>query len=136
MEKRKILFKGRLIEQEYIEYFGNWFFGDLIQYANGQVAIRQQETGAEYLVDPRTVCQSIEVLDKTNDLLFHHDLVYLFGNTNEVHDIVFCDGSYGYKTDHSFYPFSSHGGIKIYNGKTNDIEKVGNRWDRLIINKK
>ena len=52
---RTIEFRGIIKNPD--DLFNGFIYGDLIHYANGNVAIRQKETGQEFEVDPETVGQ-------------------------------------------------------------------------------
>ena len=60
---REILFRGIVKDEERRKFFDGWFYGDLIHYANGDVYIRQPQTGSEEQVIPETVGQYIGVND-------------------------------------------------------------------------
>ena len=54
---REIDFRAKLKKQENIDLFGEWFYGDLIHYADGSVYIRQKETGTTLEAIQETVGQ-------------------------------------------------------------------------------
>lgn len=69
---REILFRGKPIDEETI--IGNdFYYGDLCHYANGEVTIRQPETGYEIAVLPETVGQFTGITDVNGVKVFEGD---------------------------------------------------------------
>lgn len=78
---RKILFRGKPIDEETI--IGNdFYYGDLCHYANGEVTIRQPETGSEIAVLPETVGQFMGITDKNGVKIFEGDIINETGKVN------------------------------------------------------
>ena len=71
---REILFRGKPIDEETI--IGNdFYYGDLCHYANGEVTIRQPETGYEIAVLPETVGQFTGITDVNGVKVFEGDII-------------------------------------------------------------
>lgn len=78
---REILFRGKPIDEETI--IGNdFYYGDLCHYANGEVTIRQPETGYEIAVLPETVGQFMGITDKNGVKVFEGDIINETGKVN------------------------------------------------------
>ena len=76
---REILFRGKPIDEETI--IGNdFYYGDLCHYANGEVTIRQPETGSEIAVLPNTIGQFTGITDRNGKKIFEGDIL----KTNEA----------------------------------------------------
>ena len=82
---REILFRGKPTDKETI--IGNdFFYGDLIHYYTGGLAIRQQETGTELEVQANTVGQYTGLTDKNGEKIFekqiskNNDIVCVYKN--------------------------------------------------------
>ena len=79
---RDILFRGVIENDESREFFGNWFYGDLINYSNGDTFIRQRETGSLHEVITETVGQFTGMLDKNKTRIFEGDIIEMSGGLN------------------------------------------------------
>ena len=82
---REILFRGKPIYEETI--IGNdFYYGDLCHYANGEVTIRQPETGYEMAVVPETIGQFTGITDRTGKKIFEGDIIKtdLFGKNHFI----------------------------------------------------
>lgn len=66
--KREILFKAKSICKHSI-FNKDWVYGDLVQFIDGSIYIRQRETNSHVRINPETVCQFIK------DDLFENDIV-------------------------------------------------------------
>ena len=83
---REILFRGKPIDEETI--IGNdFYYGDLCHYANGEVTIRQPETGYEIAVLPETVGQFTGFTDINGVKIFDGDKL---GRGIVVYDEHYC----------------------------------------------
>lgn len=82
---REILFRGKPIFEETI--IGNdFYYGDLCHYANGEVTIRQPETGYEMAVVPETIGQFTGITDRNGKKIFEGDIIKtdLFGKNHFI----------------------------------------------------
>jgi len=77
---REIIFKGRVKDEEQSEFYDKWFYGDLIQLADGSTFIRQQESGTGLEVIPETVGQYSGVRDRNGNKIFEGDIVDTHAN--------------------------------------------------------
>ena len=81
---RTILFRG------YIKYpsdiINGFWYGDLIHYANGDIYIRQVETGMEHEVVPESVGQFTGITDRNGKKIFEGDIIKtdLFGKNHFI----------------------------------------------------
>lgn len=127
--KKEILFKGIVIDESTI-FFGEWFYGDLIQYVDGTVYIRQVQTNSMLQVHPETVCQFTGLLDKNGNKIFEGDKIN--GNSNYEYTIIFNDYSFSAVhnslIDHENLPLI-WGKIHRFNECGIEIEIIGNIHD-------
>ena len=93
--KREVLFKGIVIDDGSI-LEGEWFYGDLIQYVDGTVYIRQVETNSMLQVHPETVCQFTELFTGKKEKVYEGD--WLENPKGERGYVVFMDGAYWIRT--------------------------------------
>ena len=82
---REILFRGKPIYEETI-IGNNFYYGDLCHYANGEVTIRQPETGYEMAVVPETIGQFTGITDRNGKKIFEGDIIKtdLFGKNHFI----------------------------------------------------
>ena len=82
---REILFRGKPIYEETI-IGDNFYYGDLCHYANGEVTIRQPETGYEMAVLPETIGQFTGITDRNGKKIFEGDIIKtdLFGKNHFI----------------------------------------------------
>lgn len=82
---REILFRGKPIYEETI-IGDNFYYGDLCHYANGEVTIRQPETGYEMAVVPETIGQFTGITDRNGKKIFEGDIIKtdLFGKNHFI----------------------------------------------------
>ena len=82
---REILFRGKPIYEETI-IGDDFFYGDLCHYANGEVTIRQPETGYEMAVVPETIGQFTGITDRNGKKIFEGDIIKtdLFGKNHFI----------------------------------------------------
>lgn len=66
---KNIHYRGLIKNKEKVELFGKWWYGDLIHYANGDVGIRQIETGSEFEVKPDSIGVYIKDIDTMSDII-------------------------------------------------------------------
>ena len=118
--KRKILFRGKIRDKEQAEFFEDWWYGDLIQRANGAVFIRQQETGSELEVHPKTVGQYTGITDKFGNKIFEDDIVVITSISERVRIVRFARGTFEVVSKNIIYNISEF----IY-----DYKRLGNIHD-------
>jgi hypothetical protein len=82
---REILFRGIILHPT--DMFSGFWYGDLIQFADGTVGIRQQQTGTEMQVIPDSVGQFTGLLDKNGTRIFEGDKVSL----NSIESVILWD---------------------------------------------
>ena len=119
---RKILFRGIILHPNNI--LNGWFYGDLIQFADGTVAIRQQETGKIQHVISETVGQFTGLLDKNKTKAFECDKVRIFAtvfNTEIIAKVIYEGGR--------FLLQSIQSGTK-WDLEARDFEIIGNIHDK------
>ena len=131
---RENLYQAIIKDEERREFFDGWFYGDLIHYANGDVYIRQSQTGSEEQVIPETVCQQINRKDKNGANLFECD----YDAKGNI--IVWCDKCMGWQFGQLDIPtnevvISCHwcDGNFGFQDQINDFEKVGNIRDHFYL---
>jgi hypothetical protein len=72
---REIEFRGVILNNDDRDFFGTWWYGDLIHFANGGVGIRQVETGKTLEVIPETVGQFTGITDMYTQKIFEGDIL-------------------------------------------------------------
>ena len=113
---REIDFRGKLKKQEDIDLFGEWFYGDLIHYADGSVHIRQKETGTTLEVHHGTVGQLSGMKDGIGTKIYDGDILYSVlddetdprGYVEIYNKVCFMNGSFGFIGENTgdFHSFS------------------------------
>jgi hypothetical protein len=98
---REILFKGKIKDEEKSELFGSWWYGDLIHYANGDICIRQMETGMELQVIPESICQLVERIEenkfKKAMTYFENDIVEVDHSDKGIKCVIRTEENEGYR---------------------------------------
>ena len=85
---RPIIFRGKLKDKEQADFFNNWVYGDLINYGDGSVWIRQQETGQELEIIPETVGQFTGLSDNDGIKIFEGDYCSILDVTTKPTPII------------------------------------------------
>ena len=124
---RGIKFRGKLVSSE-------WVAGNLSilsrQYRNilpGSYISNSGGSPFAYRVLPDTVGQYTGLKDKNDVEIYEGDIVCVF--EVYVHEVIFQDGAFGYITNDDFIPFGHNCYFNWINGKSDDIEVVGNVHD-------
>ena len=130
---RTILFRG------YIKYpsdiISGFWYGDLIHYANGDIYIRQVETGMEQEVIPESVGQFTGVVDKNGTRIYEGDIlldVEFDENNNDISGkfpVVYDSSKCQFAIDNSFKKDGSSLVNFIEYFGVENLEIVGNIFD-------
>ena len=130
---RTILFRG------YIKYpsdiINGFWYGDLIHHANGDIYIRQVETGMEQEVIPESVGQFTGVVDKNGTRIYEGDIlldVEFDENGNDISGkfpVVYDSSKCQFAIDNSFKKDGSSLVNFIEYFGVENLEIVGNIHD-------
>lgn len=141
---REILFRGKVTDNSGCEIIevGEFIYGDLIHYANGETFIRQQETGMELPVNPNTVGQYTGLKDINDAKIFEGDII---NTCNDRGVIEFDCGVFGINWDYGrcdnrttmFGTFGQRHNLRRMDDEIIDrIERIGNIYDNPGLLKK